>query len=101
MILDDGGDATMFVHQGLRAEQGDTVFLDQHNSEEEEIFFALIKRMLKEKPKGWFAELAKNIKAYRKRPQPVCTDSMTCRRPARCYSRPSTSMTASPSPSST
>jgi len=62
MILDDGGDATMFVHQGYRAEQGDTVFLDQHNSDEEEIFFALIKRMLKEKPKGWFAELAKNIK---------------------------------------
>ena len=63
MILDDGGDATMFVHQGLRAERGDTVFLDQHNSEEEEVFYALIKRMLKEKPKGWFAELAKNIVA--------------------------------------
>src|SRR5881398_1010126 len=62
MILDDGGDATMFVHQGLRAEKGDTVFLDQHNSEEEEVFFALIKRILKEKPKGYFAELAKNIK---------------------------------------
>jgi adenosylhomocysteinase len=62
MILDDGGDATMFVHQGYRAEQGDTIFLDQHNSEEEEIFFALIKRMLKEKPKGWFGQLAKNIK---------------------------------------
>jgi len=62
MILDDGGDATMFVHQGVRAEKGDTMFLDQHNSEEEEIFFALIKRMLKEKPKGWFAEIAKNIK---------------------------------------
>jgi adenosylhomocysteinase len=62
MILDDGGDATMFVHQGVRAENGDTVFLDQHNSEEEEIFFALIKRCLKEKPKGWFGEIAKSIK---------------------------------------
>src|SRR2546423_10000383 len=62
MILDDGGDATMFVHQGVRAEKGDTVFLDQHNSEEEEIFFALIKRMQKEKPKGWFGEIAKSIK---------------------------------------
>src|SRR5215210_4899225 len=62
MILDDGGDATMFVHQGVRAENGDTVFLDQHNSEEEEIFYALIKRMLKEKPKGWFGEIAKAIK---------------------------------------
>ncbi len=62
MILDDGGDATMFVHQGLRAEHGDTMFLDQHNNEEEEVFFALIKRMLKEKPKGWFTQLAKAIK---------------------------------------
>src|SRR5271163_1485046 len=62
MILDDGGDATMFVHQGVRAENGDTVFLDQHNNEEEEVFFALIKRMLKEKPKGWFGQLAKSIK---------------------------------------
>ena len=62
MILDDGGDATMFVHQGLRAERGDTMFLDQHNSEEEEIFFALIKRILKEKPKGYFAGIAKSIK---------------------------------------
>src|SRR5258706_373580 len=30
--------------------------------EEEEVFFALIKRLLKEKPKGYFAEIAKNIK---------------------------------------
>jgi adenosylhomocysteinase len=61
MILDDGGDATLLVHLGLRAEQGDTAFLDKHGSEEEEILFALIKRTLKEKP-GWFAELAKNIR---------------------------------------
>jgi adenosylhomocysteinase len=38
------------------------MFLDQHNSEEEEIFFALIKRMLKEKPKGWFSHIATNIR---------------------------------------
>ncbi len=62
MILDDGGDATMFVHLGLRAENGDTAFLDTPGSEEEEIFFALLKKTLKEKPKGWFAGLAKSIK---------------------------------------
>ncbi len=62
MILDDGGDATMFVHLGLRAEQGDTAFLDKPASEEEEIFFALLKRKLAEKPKGWFAGLAESIK---------------------------------------
>ncbi|MGD9784743.1 MAG: adenosylhomocysteinase [Hyphomicrobiaceae bacterium] len=61
MILDDGGDATLLVHLGLRAEQGDTAFLDKAGSEEEEILFALIKRTLKEKP-GWFAELARNIR---------------------------------------
>ncbi len=62
MILDDGGDATMFVHLGLRAENGDTSFLDKPGSEEEEVFFALLKKTLKDKPKGWFAELAKSIK---------------------------------------
>ena len=61
MILDDGGDATMLVHPGLRAEKGDTAFLDKPDNEEEEVFFALIKRTLKEKP-GWFAKLAKSIK---------------------------------------
>ena len=62
MILDDGGDATMFVHLGLRAENGDTAFPDKPESEEEEVFFALLKRKLAEKPKGWFAGLADSIK---------------------------------------
>ena len=61
MILDDGGDATMLVHLGLRAEKGDTKFLDGASNEEEEVLFALIKRALKEKP-GWFAKLAASIK---------------------------------------
>src|SRR5689334_6608305 len=61
LILDDGGDATMLVHHGLRAENGDTAFLAKPGNEEEEVFFALIKRTLKEKS-GWFAELEKNIK---------------------------------------
>src|SRR5215211_4624209 len=62
MILDDGGDATKLVHLGLRAEQGDVAFLDKPGAEEEEVLFALIKRLLKEKPKGWFAEVARSIK---------------------------------------
>jgi len=62
MILDDGGDATMYVHLGLRAEQGDVAFLDKPGSEEEEVFFALLKKKLAEKPKGYFAGLAEAIK---------------------------------------
>src|SRR5690348_11804933 len=61
MILDDGGDATMLVHAGLRAEKGDIAFLEKPENEEEEVFFALVKRILKEKP-GWFASLAASIK---------------------------------------
>jgi adenosylhomocysteinase len=62
MILDDGGDATLFVHLGVRAEGGDTAFLDEPGSEEEEILFALLKRTLKEKRAGWFGELARSIR---------------------------------------
>src|SRR5277367_6125929 len=61
MTLDDGGDATMLVLHALRAEKGDTAFLDKPGNEEEEVFYALIKRLLKEKPKGWFAEIAGSI----------------------------------------
>jgi adenosylhomocysteinase len=61
MILDDGGDATLLVHLGYRAEQGDRRFLDAAASEEEEILFRLIKRTLTEKP-GWFTQLASAIR---------------------------------------
>jgi adenosylhomocysteinase len=62
MILDDGGDATLFVHLGVRAEGGDAKFLDKAGSEEEEILFALLKKTLQEKPKGWFGDLGRAIK---------------------------------------
>jgi len=61
MILDDGGDATLLVHLGKRAEGGDTAFLDKASNEEEEVLFASIKRRLKHKH-GWYSELAKNIR---------------------------------------
>src|SRR3982074_324633 len=61
MILDDGGDATMLIHLGLRAEKGDTAFLEKASNEEEEVLFAAIKKRLKDKP-GSDTEVAKNIK---------------------------------------
>ena len=61
MILDDGGDATLLVHLGWRAEQGDTAFLDKAENDEEAVLFAAIKKRLKDKP-GWYGQLAKNIK---------------------------------------
>ena len=61
MLLDDGGDMTLLVHYGLRAEKGDTAFLDKASNEEETVFFALIRKLVAEKP-GWFAKLAASIK---------------------------------------
>ena len=61
MLLDDGGDMTLLVHYGLKAEQGDVAFLENATNEEETYFFALIKKCLVEKP-GWFAKLAASIK---------------------------------------
>jgi adenosylhomocysteinase len=61
MILDDGGDATLLIHLGVRAEKGDTKFLDSPDNEEEEVLFASIKKRLKDKP-GWYTECGKNIR---------------------------------------
>jgi adenosylhomocysteinase len=61
LILDDGGDATLLIHLGARAEKGDVKFLDGATNEEEEVLFASIKERLKAKP-GWYTENAKNIR---------------------------------------
>jgi adenosylhomocysteinase len=61
MILDDGSDATMLIHLGLRAEKGDTAFLDKPGNEEEEILFASIKKRLGTHP-GWYGKNAAAIK---------------------------------------
>src|SRR4029078_8268001 len=61
MILYDGGDATLLVHLGVRAEEGDTALLDHATNEEEEVLFAAIKKRLKTKP-GWYSEIAKNVR---------------------------------------
>src|ERR1700726_2516492 len=61
MILDDGGDATLLIHLGLRAEQGETGLISKPTNEEEEILFAAIKKRLKEKP-GWYRKNASTIR---------------------------------------
>ncbi|WP_313612476.1 adenosylhomocysteinase [Agrobacterium sp.] len=60
MILDDGGDATMYILLGARAEAGEDV-LSNPGSEEEEILVAQIKKRLKASP-GWFTKQREAIK---------------------------------------
>src|SRR6218665_289468 len=49
MILDDGGDATMYILTGAKAEK-DISILAKPGNEEEEIFFATIRRRLAKSP---------------------------------------------------
>ena len=60
MILDDGGDATMYILLGARAEAGEDV-LSKPESEEEEILVAQIKKRLAASP-GWFTKQRDAIK---------------------------------------
>ncbi|MEO9469270.1 adenosylhomocysteinase [Parasphingorhabdus sp.] len=59
LILDDGGDATMFALWGARVEAGEELFTPEN--EEEEVFCATLNRFLAERP-GYLTETVKNIK---------------------------------------
>ncbi len=60
MILDDGGDATLLLHLGNRAEQ-DISVLDNPASEEEVCLFNAIRRHLKEDP-SWYSKRIREIR---------------------------------------
>ncbi len=55
MILDDGGDATLYVLLGARAENGEPELLENPRSEEEVAIYAQIRKRMKESP-GWFTK---------------------------------------------
>jgi adenosylhomocysteinase len=60
MILDDGGDATLLVHLGQKAEKDPSAISDP-KSEEEVSLFNAIKAKLKAQP-GWYSKVGKDIK---------------------------------------
>ncbi|MCP9482645.1 adenosylhomocysteinase [Shimia sp. CNT1-13L.2] len=59
MILDDGGDATLYILLGARAEAGED--LGVPSSEEEEVIHAQIKKRMEASP-GWFTKMRGQIK---------------------------------------
>ena len=60
LILDDGGDATLYVLLGARAEAGEDI-LPVPSSEEEEVIKAQIQKRMAETP-GWFTRTRDAIK---------------------------------------
>src|SRR5580693_3209015 len=60
MILDDGGDATLLIHLGARAEK-DPTLISKPTNEEEEVLYKVIAKTNKAKP-GWYAKLGAAIR---------------------------------------
>ena len=60
VILDDGGDATMFVQLGVKAEENPSVLDKKPESPEEAVLYAQLKKALKKDPNR-FSRIAKEI----------------------------------------
>ncbi|MBM2290585.1 adenosylhomocysteinase [Sulfitobacter pseudonitzschiae] len=60
LILDDGGDATLYILLGARVEQGEDELIAIPKSEEEEAIFAQIKKRMAASP-GWFTKMRTQI----------------------------------------
>jgi adenosylhomocysteinase len=60
MILDDGGDATLLMHLGKRAEKDASLVAGNGGSEEERVLFAAIRKKLAEDP-GWYSRKSAKI----------------------------------------
>jgi adenosylhomocysteinase len=60
MILDDGGDATLLMHLGVKAEKDQSI-ISKPTSEEETFLFAAIKKKLAAHP-GWYSKMSKEIR---------------------------------------
>ena len=61
LILDDGGDATLYILLGARVEAGETDLIETPTSEEEVALFAQIKKRLAANP-GWFTRQRDQLK---------------------------------------
>ena len=65
LIVDDGGDATMMVHLGVKAEKDASVLNKTGMAEDETELYKIVKASLSKDPQRW-TKIAKKIKDYRK-----------------------------------
>jgi hypothetical protein len=100
MILDDGGDATLYILMGARVEAGETDLIAVPTSEEEVCLFNQIRKRLAASP-GWFTKQRAAIKGVSEETTTGVHRLYDLHKKGSCPSRRSTSTTASPSRSST
>ena len=91
MILDDGGDATLLVHLGARAEKDPSV-LANPTSEEETVLFAAIRKRLAARP-GWYSTIAREIRGVTEETTTGVHRLYQMAKESACSSPPSTSTT--------
>lgn len=53
LIVDDGGDATLFIHKGFQAEKDASILDKKASSHEEQVIYDLLKKILKEDKQKW------------------------------------------------
>jgi adenosylhomocysteinase len=61
LIVDDGGDATLFVHQGVKVEKEPSLIDQKQSHKEMEIVMARMRESLKRDPQHW-TKVAQNIR---------------------------------------
>lgn len=58
LIVDDGGDATLFIHKGFEAEKDSTILNITTSNKEEQVILNLLKETLSEDPQKWHRTVA-------------------------------------------
>ena len=61
LIVDDGGDATLFVHQGVKVENNPALFDEKTGSADEKFLMQRLKKSYEKNPEHW-TKIAENIR---------------------------------------
>ncbi len=92
LIVDDGGDATMFIHQGAFVEKDPSLLDKTYDSADMQLLMARLKASHAKDP-GFWTRIANTVRGVPRKPRPGCTASISWPRKANCFSPPSTSTT--------
>ena len=91
LIVDDGGDATLFIHKGYELENGSDWVNTPSGNKEEQVIKDLLKK-IHAPEQDPLARRGEGLEAaFPKRPPPACIASTRCTKRARCWFPPSTS----------
>lgn len=100
LIVDDGGDATLLIHKGYKAENDASTLDYEPSSYEEEVILGTLRTILAEDKDKWHRTVAE-WKGVSEETTTGVHRLYQMQEPASCSSRPSMSTTLAPSRSST